>query len=178
MRSRRNCISYALQFGSTQAVAGQIVLKRIAPLLLLLAASGCSKPDELFTTKSDVTMRLGAPDPCSYCETIRYQSDDGKFSDPLPVGPIIIRSEDIEFVARGYEPGHEIKFAYKESAQDRILGITSRNVGKTILVMTGGKAIGMARISEPFSNGSEIGGIPSSEADYIIGQVADQPYVP
>ena len=53
-------------------------------ILLSLVAIGCAKRDELYTVKPDVTLRLGAPDPCSYCKLARYYSDNGKVSVDRP----------------------------------------------------------------------------------------------
>lgn len=151
---------------------------RIVLLLLLLGVAGCTKPTAFYTVKNDVTIHLEAPDACGYCKSARYYPENGNVSELLPIGPRIIEEQDIVYVARGHKPGYEITFAYTSNAERRIHDATKRHVGDVIAILVGDRIVGMAKIVEPFSNGSKIEGIAPDEADYIVREISKGPYAP
>ena len=148
----------------------------VCALLIVLALNSCSEPIQRYAVKEDVTLRMRAGEDCGYCKSVRY-SPNGQQTAQIKIGPVIARSGDIKYVERTGSDPAIIRFAYFPSAESRIREVTTDNIGSIAVVMSGDNAVSLSEISEPFSKGSTIDGIPLAEAEYLISNVASGPYL-
>jgi hypothetical protein len=144
----------------------------VACLLAAPLLAGCAPPEERFSVRPDVMIRLVAEDACGQCKAVEY-SPDGEYVGQVRISTTVLaRPGDIEYVVRRRGGDGDLRFVYAASAQARILEITSHSFGRKIALMSGDRAVNVATISGPFSAGSQVTGIGEESVDFVIGQIA------